>query len=166
LISIFLALTNSAKETNTKKYHIAFQCEGRKPFNNDKFIWKYEFPERFLKSNRYKTKITNKIGVSQFSKDGILIAHYNSINEAQRKTGVLDLLLKVQNIKIDNKIPLDELKGYTALVTELEDKKIRVLIRYSGTENLLRILLEGQDEKLLEESMEKTVKFFKSALNE
>ena len=71
-----------------------------------------------------------------------------------------------QNIKIDNKIPLDELKGYTALVTELEDKKIRVLIRYSGTENLLRILLEGQDEKLLEESMEKTVKFFKSALNE
>ena len=43
---------------------------------------------------------------------------------------------------------------------------MRVLIRYSGTENLLRILLEGQNEKVLEESMEKTVKFFKSALNE
>lgn len=101
-IQTFESMTLAAKETNTKKYHIAFQCEGRKPFNNDKFIWKYEFPERFLKSNRYKTKITNKIGVSQFSKDGILIAHYNSINEAQRKTGVLDLLLKVQNIKTDN----------------------------------------------------------------
>ena len=71
-----------------------------------------------------------------------------------------------QNIKIDNKIPLAELKGYDKLVTELESKKIRVLIRYSGTENLLRILLEGQDEKLLEDRMEKTVKFFKSALNE
>ena len=71
-----------------------------------------------------------------------------------------------QNIKVDNKIPLGELKGYEGLVSELESKKIRVLIRYSGTENLLRILLEGQDEKILEECMEKTVKFFKSALNE
>ena len=65
-----------------------------------------------------------------------------------------------QNIKVDNKIPLAELKGYDKLVSELESKKIRVLIRYSGTENLLRILLEGQDEKLLEDRMEKTVKFF------
>lgn len=72
----------------------------------------------------------------------------------------------LHNMKIDNKIPLSELKGYTELVEAYEAKKIRVLIRYSGTENLLRILLEGQDEKELEECMEKAVKFFKSALNE
>jgi phosphoglucosamine mutase len=72
----------------------------------------------------------------------------------------------LHNMKIDNKIPLDELKGYTELVSAFEAKKIRVLIRYSGTENLLRVLLEGRDEKELEESMEKAVKFFKSALNE
>ena len=71
-----------------------------------------------------------------------------------------------QNIKVDNKIPLLELKGYNSLVSELEAQKIRVLIRYSGTENLLRILLEGQDEKVLENAMEKSVKFFKSTLNE
>ncbi|ACZ11116.1 phosphoglucosamine mutase [Sulfurospirillum deleyianum] len=71
-----------------------------------------------------------------------------------------------QNIKVDNKIPLLELKGYSSLVSELEAQKIRVLIRYSGTENLLRILLEGQDEKVLENAMEKSVKFFKSTLNE
>ena len=71
-----------------------------------------------------------------------------------------------QNIKVDNKIPLHDLKGYDALVKELESQKMRVLIRYSGTENLLRILLEGQNEKRLEDAMEKTVKFFKSALNE
>lgn len=71
-----------------------------------------------------------------------------------------------QNIKVDNKIPLSELKDYASLVSELESQKIRVLIRYSGTENLLRILLEGQDEKVLESAMEKCVKFFKSALNE
>ncbi len=72
----------------------------------------------------------------------------------------------LQNIKVDNKIPLADIKGYSDLVQSLETKKMRVLIRYSGTENLLRILLEGKDEKELEESMEKVVKFFKSALNE
>jgi phosphoglucosamine mutase len=71
-----------------------------------------------------------------------------------------------QNIKVDNKIPLADLKGYASLVAELESHKIRVLIRYSGTENLLRILLEGQDEKVLDSAMEQCVKFFKSALNE
>ncbi len=71
-----------------------------------------------------------------------------------------------QNIVVTNKIPLHEIKGYLSLVEEMETKKIRVLIRYSGTENLLRILLEGKEEGILEESMEKTVKFLKSALNE
>ena len=72
----------------------------------------------------------------------------------------------LQNIKVDNKIPLAEIKGYADLVQAFEAKNLRVLIRYSGTENLLRILLEGKDEKELEESMEKAVKFFKSTLNE
>ncbi|WP_442764313.1 phosphoglucosamine mutase [Sulfurospirillum cavolei] len=71
-----------------------------------------------------------------------------------------------QNLKVDNKIPLLELQGYDALIQEFQSKQLRVLIRYSGTENLLRILLEGKDEQVLEASMEKAVAFFKSALNE
>ncbi|KHG34647.1 phosphoglucosamine mutase [Sulfurospirillum sp. MES] len=70
------------------------------------------------------------------------------------------------NLKVDNKIPLLELQGYDALIQEFQSKQLRVLIRYSGTENLLRILLEGKDEQVLEASMEKAVAFFKSALNE
>lgn len=69
------------------------------------------------------------------------------------------------NLKVDNKIPLLELQGYDALIREFQSKQLRVLIRYSGTENLLRILLEGKDEQVLEASMEKAVAFFKSALN-
>ena len=69
------------------------------------------------------------------------------------------------NLKVDNKIPLLELQGYDALIQEFQSKQLRVLIRYSGTENLLRILLEGKDEQVLEASMEKAVAFFKSALN-
>ncbi|MDD2383378.1 MAG: phosphoglucosamine mutase [Sulfurospirillaceae bacterium] len=71
-----------------------------------------------------------------------------------------------QNLKVENKIPLEEIKGYCDLVQEIEKQHIRVLIRYSGTENLLRILLEGQDEQLLEEKLDKVVKLLKSALNE
>jgi len=71
-----------------------------------------------------------------------------------------------QNLKVDNKIPLVELQGYDALIQEFQSKQLRVLIRYSGTENLLRILLEGKDEQVLEASMERAVSFFKSALNE
>jgi len=41
-----------------------------------------------------------------------------------------------------------------------------VLIRYSGTENLLRILLEGRDEKLLESYMEEISSLLMKALNE
>ena len=52
------------------------------------------------------------------------------------------------------------------MVKEFEERHMRVLIRYSGTENLLRILLEGKDEKSLEEAMKRAVKFLKSALNE
>ncbi|MBT8343912.1 MAG: hypothetical protein KJO45_04265, partial [Sulfurovum sp.] len=36
--------------------------------------------------------------------------------------------------------------------------------RYSGTEKKIRLLLEGKDEKQLEEMMEECVKFFKGAL--
>lgn len=71
-----------------------------------------------------------------------------------------------QNIKISHKIPLLEIKGYSEMVKEFEERHMRVLIRYSGTENLLRILLEGKDEKSLEEAMKRAVKFLKSALNE
>ena len=71
-----------------------------------------------------------------------------------------------QNLKVENKIPLEEIKGYSELIASIEKHHIRVLIRYSGTENLLRILLEGKDERLLEEKLEKVVTLLKSALNE
>jgi len=41
---------------------------------------------------------------------------------------------------------------------------MRHLVRYSGTENLMRILLEGKEQHALHIMMDKTVKFFKKAL--
>lgn len=69
------------------------------------------------------------------------------------------------NLNVGVKIPLDEIDGYDALVKEIELKNIRVLIRYSGTENLLRILLEGKDEDILNKMMDKVSTFLKNKLN-
>ncbi len=71
-----------------------------------------------------------------------------------------------KNLAVSNKIPLDKIDGYQNLIDEIEKDEIRVLVRYSGTENLLRILLEGPDEKVLEEYMYKIYTFLKKALND
>jgi phosphoglucosamine mutase len=68
------------------------------------------------------------------------------------------------NIKISKKIPIEEIKGVRELFKEIEDKGMRHLVRYSGTENLLRILLEGEHRRELKEMMKKTVSLFTKAL--
>jgi len=68
------------------------------------------------------------------------------------------------NLKISHKIPIDEIKGVKELFAEIESKEMRYLVRYSGTENLMRILLEGKEQHSLHIMMDKTVTFFKKAL--
>ncbi|MBU1667242.1 phosphoglucosamine mutase [bacterium] len=68
------------------------------------------------------------------------------------------------NLKISHKIPIEEITGVEALFAEIESLGMRHLVRYSGTENLLRILLEGKEQHALHNMMDKTVSFFKKAL--
>ncbi len=69
-----------------------------------------------------------------------------------------------ENIEVTEKREIDKIDGVQELFREIENLGIRHLIRYSGTENLMRILLEGKDKNLLDTTMRKTVKFFKEAL--
>ncbi|MDY0233797.1 MAG: phosphoglucosamine mutase [Sulfurimonas sp.] len=72
---------------------------------------------------------------------------------------------KLVNINIKIKTELSKIDGLDAKLKELETKKIRHLIRYSGTENKLRILLEYKDAKELNLHMADMVEFFQKALN-
>jgi len=73
---------------------------------------------------------------------------------------------KLVNINVKNKKPLDTIDGLKAKLESLEKLNIRHLIRYSGTENKLRVLLEAKDDKKMNAEMDEIIKFFKKVLNE
>lgn len=68
------------------------------------------------------------------------------------------------NMKVNEKIPLKDIKGLEEILKQIREKGIRDLIRYSGTENKIRLLLEGKNKKDVESSMEDLKTFFKKAL--
>jgi phosphoglucosamine mutase len=68
------------------------------------------------------------------------------------------------NLLVDEKRPLEGIDGLDALKEKIEGFGMRHLFRYSGTENKIRLLLEGKDEVKLEEMMEECKSFFKGAL--
>lgn len=54
------------------------------------------------------------------------------------------------NIRVREKIPFEKLPGVAAVAREVErhfDGSGRLLLRYSGTENLARVMIEGENER-------------------
>ena len=72
---------------------------------------------------------------------------------------------KLVNINVKVKKPLHDIKGLKEKLSELDALNIRHLVRYSGTENKLRVLLEAKDNKLMNKEMDSLIEFFKKALN-
>ena len=68
------------------------------------------------------------------------------------------------NLLVDEKKPFDQIDGLDALKEKVESQGMRHLFRYSGTENKIRLLLEGKNKKVLESMMEECKTFFKGAL--
>jgi phosphoglucosamine mutase len=69
------------------------------------------------------------------------------------------------NLPVESKKPFESIEGIDALKESVEEAGMRHLFRYSGTENKIRLLLEGKNEKVLEEMMEECETFFKRALS-
>lgn len=72
---------------------------------------------------------------------------------------------KLVNIKVGVKKPLEEIEGLDEKLALLDQLQIRHLVRYSGTENKLRVLLEGKDNKIMNREMDLLIEFFQKALN-
>lgn len=61
----------------------------------------------------------------------------------------------VKSIKVSSKPALEEVKGLISVITEIEKKLSgRVFVRYSGTEPLLRVLVEGECEQEVKNAAE------------
>lgn len=72
---------------------------------------------------------------------------------------------KLVNINVKIKKPLSEIDGLDNKLKELDENDIHHLVRYSGTENKLRVLLECKDAKKMNLYMNHMVDFFQKALN-
>ncbi len=70
----------------------------------------------------------------------------------------------LKNLIVEDKKPLDQIDGLEELLNEFRKKGLRDLIRYSGTENKIRLLLEGSNEKDVQECMNRLVEFIKQKL--
>ncbi len=68
------------------------------------------------------------------------------------------------NVNVSEKPPLEEIEGLEEILEAIRKKGIRDLIRYSGTENKIRLLLEGKDKKEVESSMKELETFIKRVL--
>ncbi|UFS62776.1 phosphoglucosamine mutase [Sulfurimonas sp. HSL-3221] len=70
------------------------------------------------------------------------------------------------NLNVKTKKPLDAIDGLADVLQGIEAAGMRHLIRYSGTENKLRLLLEGRDREAMTAEMERLSGFFRHALND
>ena len=64
-------------------------------------------------------------------------------------------------IPVSAKKPLEDVEGLKEEFARIEGEGIRHLVRYSGTENKLRILLEGKDPAKLQHHFDGLVAFLK-----
>lgn len=69
------------------------------------------------------------------------------------------------NLKVNHKKPLEQIPALQEKLDSISKSGNRHLVRYSGTENKLRILVEGRDKKLVSSQMKKLVEFFQQHLS-
>jgi phosphoglucosamine mutase len=75
--------------------------------------------------------------------------------------------LKLIPVKVSSKPPLESVPGFIDYIRQLEAQmgaRGRIFARYSGTEPLLRILVEGEDKSQVEDFAQKVADFYKSRI--
>ena len=89
-----------------------------------------------------------------------------SNKKASEAFNLFDLYPQVQtNINVSEKTPLEKIDGAMDKLKEIEKEGYNHIIRYSGTENKLRLLIEGANKQKAEQLLDDVVKFFKEKLS-
>jgi len=73
------------------------------------------------------------------------------------------------NVRVRSKPPLDTLPDVTAAIEQVERElqgRGRLLVRYSGTENLARVMIEGEDQIKVKEQANKISDVIRKAIGE
>jgi phosphoglucosamine mutase len=73
------------------------------------------------------------------------------------------------NLRVKNRKELESLVGYSAMIANLEkelDGQGRIFVRFSGTEPLVRILVEGREQKKISSIAEQIATFLESRLSQ
>lgn len=71
------------------------------------------------------------------------------------------------NVRVKEKRPFDSVSQITEAAQKLEDElhgEGRLLLRYSGTENLARVMIEGKDQNLIESQANRLADVIRTAL--
>lgn len=95
------------------------------------------------------------------------------MKEQNKRLGELRDLLKevpqvLVNVKVKERKELETIPGYNEELKSIEEQlkgEGRILVRYSGTENVLRILVEGPDRKQIAQFAEILANFIERHLN-
>ena len=72
------------------------------------------------------------------------------------------------NVKVGEKRPFEEVAEIVTASKELEnrlDGKGRLLLRYSGTENLARVMIEGENQTEIESQANALAEIIRKSLN-
>jgi len=88
-----------------------------------------------------------------------------NLKASEALSDIFDLYPQYQtNLVISDKPELSTINGFSEFIQEIETAGLRHLIRYSGTEKKIRILIEGKDKTIVEAMGEKAKDFFKRAI--
>lgn len=68
------------------------------------------------------------------------------------------------NLNVSQKLPLDQIAGLQEKLGLIRESGNRHLVRYSGTENKLRILIEGKNSKSVKTQIQDLANFFRAKL--
>ncbi len=71
------------------------------------------------------------------------------------------------NVRVKEKLPFESVPDISAASREMEnelDGKGRLLLRYSGTENLARVMIEGEDQAVIESQANRLAEVIRSRL--